>query len=99
MSRPYQLTSLSWSFRERNAVRFAADLSILISRRGLRFSGTRVWSVLVDPSSLHLSVFTFSISSFIVICHLVVKNQILNSLLFLPIRLLLALHGNSKARI
>lgn len=56
-------------------------------------------SVLVDQPSLEGSVITFSISGFVVICHLVVKNQILDPLLFLPIRLLLALHGNSKARI
>lgn len=37
----YQLTSLNWSFRERNAVRLAADLSILVSRGGVRFSETR----------------------------------------------------------
>lgn len=48
---PYQLTSLSWSFRERNAVRFAADLSILVSRGGVRFSGTRVWSALVGRNN------------------------------------------------
>lgn len=34
----YQLTSLSCSFRERKAVLFAADLSTLVSRGGVRFS-------------------------------------------------------------
>lgn len=46
----YQLTSLSWSFRERKAVRLAADLSILESRGGVRFSTTRFvrFSMMMD---------------------------------------------------